>query len=202
MLDEAELRALLAQARLTPHEVPVRLTLATGLRQGELLALRWSDTDLDGRILTVSRNIQVLPKTGAQFRPPKTRNSRRTLELSTATVAMLRQHRASQREHRLKIGPSWHDGDLVFPSLVGTPWLPRNFYRGYRRVIERSEITRPDEIVWHTLRHTAATHWIKAGVDIHIVSRRLGHASAPSRWIRTGTYRVECSSTLRRPWII
>jgi len=178
VLDEAELRALLEQGRGTVHEAPLGLTLATGLRQGELLALRWSDVDLEAGTLTVARNAQVLPASGVLFRPPKTRNARRTLEISQATIACLRQHRAQQHEHRLQLGRAWADGDLVFPSAIGTPWFPRNFYRGYKQLVERSGIARPGEVVWHTLRHTAATHWIKAGVDIHIVSRRLGHASA------------------------
>ena len=74
--------------------------------------------------------------------------------------------------------PSWRDRGLPFPSQVGTPWLPRNFYRGYRAHVAGAGIVRPEAVVWHTLRHTAATHWIKAGVEIHVVSRRLGHASA------------------------
>ena len=78
----------------------------------------------------------------------------------------------------MRLGPSWSDGGLVFPSLVGTPWLPRNFYRGYKTLVLRSEIAKPDGVVWHTLRHTATTHWIKAGAELHVVSRRLGHASA------------------------
>ena len=177
-LDDGELRALLDQARGTAHEAPLRLTLATGLRQGELLALRWSDLDLEAGTLTVARNAQILAASGVLFRPPKTRNARRTLEISPATITLLRLHRAQQHEHRLRLGRAWADGDLVFPSAIGTPWFPRNFYRGYKRLVERSGIARPQEVVWHTLRHTAATHWIKAGVDIHIVSRRLGHASA------------------------
>jgi len=50
-----------------------------------------------------------------------------------------------------------------------------------------SGIARPEEVLWHTLRHTAATHWSKAGVDIHIVRRRLGHASAAFTMDATAT---------------
>lgn len=178
VLNEEELGSLLDHAEGTAHTVPIRLTLATGLRQGELLALRWADVDLDRAVLSVNRNLQVLPRTGVQFRPPKTRNARRAIEVSAATIALLRSHRRVQQEARLRLGPSWSDGGLVFPSLVGTPWLPSNFYRGYKTLVTRSEISKPDAVVWHTLRHTAATHWIKAGVELHVVSRRLGHASA------------------------
>ena len=143
--------------------MPIRLTLATGLRQGELLALRWEDIDVGGAVLTVNRTLQVLPGTVVRMRPPKTRNAHRTIELSARTVALLRQHRQGQNHHRLR---------------VGSPWLPRNFYRGYRAHVAAAGISKPATVVWHTLRRTAATHWSKAGVEIHVVSRRLGHASA------------------------
>ena len=178
VLDVEELDALLRQVGGTAHDVPIRLTLATGLRQGELLALRWEDSDLPRGELTVNRTLQVIPEEGLRFRPPKTRNARRTIELSAKTAALLERHRRSQGQQRLRVGSSWRDGGLVFPSQIGTPWLPRNFYRGYRAHVAEAGIARPETVVWHTLRHTAATHWIKAGVEIHVVSRRLGHASA------------------------
>ena len=62
---------------------------------------------------------------------------------------------------------------------MGTPWDYRNLNRRWRQLVDRtSALKRPKEITTHTLRHTAATHWIRAGVDIYTVSRRLGHASA------------------------
>lgn len=78
----------------------------------------------------------------------------------------------------MRLGPAWSDEGLIFPSSIGTPWIPSNFYRGYRRIVEASDISEPETVVWHTLRHTAATQWIRAGVDLHVVSRRLGHASS------------------------
>lgn len=67
---------------------------------------------------------------------------------------------------------------LVFPSSVGTPWIARNFYRDFRKVLVSSGVSDPASINFHTLRHTAASQWIRRGVDIFSVSRRLGHASA------------------------
>ena len=66
---------------------------------------------------------------------------------------------------------------MVFPSETGTP---RNFYRGYRAIVVRAGIDTPESVTWHTLRHSATTFWIRAGADIHTVSRRVGHASAAS----------------------
>jgi integrase len=81
-------------------------------------------------------------------------------------------------EHRLRLGAVWHDNDLVFPSLLGKPWIPRPFYKVYRRIVDESGIEHPQTVNWHTLRHTAASQWLRHGVDVFSVSRRLGHASA------------------------
>ena len=112
------------------------------------------------------------------FRTPKTANSRRTIEVSGATIQLLGAHRIRQAEHRLQLGALWQENGLVFPSLIGTPWLARPFYRGYRGVLASSDIQDVATVNWHTLRHTAASQWLRHGADIFSVSRRLGHASA------------------------
>ena len=108
----------------------------------------------------------------------KTARSHRTIELSAATVAQLNAHRQSQRERRVLLGPTWQDNGLVFPSTIGTPWIRRTFYRDYKSLVGASALDVPETVTWHALRHSAASQWIKAGVDIYTVSRRLGHSSA------------------------
>ena len=76
------------------------------------------------------------------------------------------------------LGPVWQETGPVFPSTIGTPWLSRVLYRGYRALLERSGIGDVGTVNWHTLRHTAATQWLRHGVDVFSVSRRLGHSSA------------------------
>lgn len=109
--------------------------------------------------------------------PPKTRNSRRTIELSEATVALMRRHRAAQNETRLRLGSIWVDWGLVFPAVDGRPWSRHNFYDRFRRLLVRTEIAAPTTVNRHTLRHSAASLWIKSGADVFTVSRRLGHGS-------------------------
>ncbi len=84
----------------------------------------------------------------------------------------------AQAEQRLKLGGIWKECGLIFPSRVGTPWLPRPFYRGYRVIVTRAGVEDSESVYFHTLRHTAASQWIRLGADIFTVSRRLGHASA------------------------
>jgi integrase len=176
-LSEEEIAALLSAAQGSRYDTPIRFTVATGLRQSELLGLRWEDVNFDAAVINVR---QTLCYVGGRsfFTSPKSERSRRVIELSTATVKLLRAHYKQQAEHRLKLGPVWHDHGLVFPSLVGTPWLARPFYRGYRAIVAKAEIEDADAVNWHTLRHTAGSQWLKHQADIFSVSRRLGHASA------------------------
>ncbi len=176
-LNEEEIAGLLAAAEGTVFDAPIRFALATGVRQGELLGATWESTDLETRSFVVR---QTLAQLGGEFQmlPPKTRNARRTVALSAATVTMLRRHRAAQNALRLQLGRAWEDGGLVFPSDTGAPWNRHNFYSGFRRVLVRSDVVAPETVNWHSLRHTAASLWLRAGVDVFTVSRRLGHGSA------------------------
>ena len=174
-LNEAEIGSLLSSVSGTRFDAPIRLTLATGLRRGELLALRWSDLDLDGGRLNIRRAVG-LAHGEFSFHEPRSR-SRRSISLSPATVKMLREHRAAHAERRLAAPVEWEHPDLVFPSSVGTIWHFRRFVRGYREVVIRAEIDDPASVNWHTLRHTAASQWIAAGASVFEVARRLGHSS-------------------------
>jgi integrase len=176
-LTGAEITILIEAAAGTRYDVPIRFTLATGLREGELLGLRWEDVDLDGAAVEVRRTASYVGGKTV-FGAPKTERSRRTIELSAATVQLLRAHRAAQVEHRLRIGPVWREHGLVFPSPAGNPWLARTFYADYRALLAKTAIVDVAAVNWHGLRHSAATQWIAHGVDIFSVSRRLGHASA------------------------
>lgn len=163
-LDVSEIQQLLEAAVNTRYDVPIRFALATGLRQGEFLDLRWSDIDIEEAVL--------------RCRGTKSPKSRRSIELSAETVKLLQTHRLEQLERRVKLGPAWNDRDLVFPSTIGKQWHRRIFYRDYKKVVSESGLADQDSIKWHTLRHTAASQWIMQGADIFTVSRRLGHSSA------------------------
>ncbi len=177
-LSDDEVRVLLQTAAGTSYWTPLALAVTTGLRQGELLALTWDDMELDLQRFTVHRGLRVIPGRGVQIAPAKTKNAVRTIEVSERMTALLRKHRVTQQETRLRLGQRWQANDFVFPSGVGTVWSPSNFYRGYRAIVGRSGLDRPATITFHTLRHTAATQQIRVTKDIHLVSRRLGHSSA------------------------
>ena len=167
ILDADELKAALASlsgSRLLPI---ASLALATGMRRGELLALRWCD--VQGSMLKVERSLEQTVRGGLRFKSPKTRNSRRTITLPPSAVSMLDQHRRTQIECRLKLGLGKLPADaLVFCNDDSSPISPNSFSVMWGRAVP--------EATFHSLRHTHASALIAAGQDVVTVSRRLGHA--------------------------
>ena len=139
------------------------IELATGLRRGELLGLKWEDIDLEQGNLRVHRQIARI--NGAVIEAPlKTKNAYRTLPLSADAVGVL-------REQKKKSGNS----PYVFPSPTGGPISPDSVLHMLHRVLKRAGLFK---VRFHDLRHTFATLALQNGVDIKTVSGMLGHYSA------------------------
>jgi integrase len=149
------------------------VAIREGLRQGEILALHWHDVDLDGGALAVVGSLQG-PRTKLVVGDPKTRKSRRRLELFPETVDALREHRARQREERLLVGTMWDDNDLVFPNEFGGFMRVDKVRTVLHALLRQAGL--PD-VRFHDLRHSAATDWLKHGMHQKVASERLGHAS-------------------------
>jgi len=164
----ADVLASLAGSKLYPI---ASLALATGMRRGELLALRWYDVDLAGASLNVERSLEQTRGGGLRFKAPKTKKSRRTISLPPSAVAMLRDHRKAQLELRLQLGIGRHGADaLVFPNDDGaSPISPNCFSVMWGRAVPHA--------TFHSLRHAHASALIAGGVDVVTVSRRLGHSN-------------------------
>jgi integrase len=155
-----------------PYQPFWELALTTGMRRGEILALRWAEVDLAGETLSVRRSVGPL-RGRPHFDEPKNGRAR-VIDLDAATVALLRGHRAHQNERRLCLADAWQDQDLVCASSVGTPINPNNITRAYDDLVTLAGVPR---IRVHDLRHTAATLMLQAGIPIKVVSERLGHAT-------------------------
>jgi integrase len=147
--------------------------LATGLRRGELLALRWQDIDLEQGYLRVRQALTEV-KGKVEIGPPKTKSALRELLLPPEVVSVLHEHLKRQVELRLACGAAWQDRGLIFSTPDGAPIHPRNFYRRFIYLIARSELPR---ITLHGLRHTFASLVYGRTKDMLAVSRALGHAS-------------------------
>jgi integrase len=109
---------LLEAARGDRFEAVYVVAITTGLREGELLALRWEDIDLEESKLSVRRSLSVT-KAGLSFNAPKSAKSRRSVQLTARAVDALRQHRVAQNSERLRLGSLWENNDLVFPGYTG-----------------------------------------------------------------------------------
>ena len=139
------------------------LDLATGLRRGELLGLKWTDIDLDHGVLKIQRAISR--QNGKVVEAPlKTKNAYRTLPLSADAISVLKMQKC-------KVGNS----EWVFPSPTGGPMSPDSVLHMLQRVLKRAGLPR---IRFHDLRHTFATMALQNGVDVKTVSSMLGHYSA------------------------
>ena len=131
-------RALLAAAASNRFEALFILALKTGMRRGELLALRWDDVDLDKGMLQVRGTLRRT-REGLTVGTPKTAASRRKVVLSPTSMAALRRHQVRQDEERRTAGDLWQDFGLVFPNTVGRPMEPRDLLLDvYRPLLKRA----------------------------------------------------------------
>jgi integrase len=154
--------------RLEPLYV---LAVTSGLREGELLGLKWEDLDLETGMLQVRRSLSEA-RSGRIFEAPKSGKGR-SVRLTQRALSALKKHRKRQLEERMKRAGLWQEHGLVFPSQVGTPIGGRNLNRSFKRHLERAEL--PRTFRFHDLRHTCATLLLRQGVNPKFVQELLGH---------------------------
>lgn len=153
------------------HWIAVYLAVMTGMRQGEILGLRWSDIDFEKRNLTIQQTVNRHREivTGA-----KTKKSVRSVAISPETVEALKEHRKMIMEERVALGPAYQNNDLVVCTHFGGPVTQRAIQKVWTSFLKK---TGAPKITFHDLRHTHASLLIKQGVHIKVISERLGHSS-------------------------
>ena len=161
-LQPEQLAAFMNEAKNSGVYELYYLDLATGMRRGELLGLKWEDIDLKRGIIRVSRQVARIDGEVKEI-PLKTKNSYRNIAIAQDTVEMLKEMKAKARS------------EYVFPSPTGGPISPDSVLHMLHRVLERAGLPK---IRFHDLRHTSATLALQNGVDIKTVSGMLGHFSA------------------------
>jgi len=153
---------------------PAIVALFTGMRLGEILALRERSIDLDKGVIEVREALEETKAHGIRFKVPKSKAGHRKITLPDIAIEALRDHRKQILEVRMKLGlGKLAPEDLLFANLEGRPLRPSAISSDWGDLAER--IGMP-EITLHGLRHTHASQLIAAGVDIVTISKRLGHA--------------------------
>ena len=168
----ADVNAFLSASERSWFQDVYRLAIETGMRRGELAGLQWPDVDLEAATLLVVRQVQRITGRGLVVNEPK-RASRRLLELSDTSVALLRSVRRAQLETKVA-APDWVETGHVFTRPQGQVLDPEKITADFARIVREAGL---GHLTLHGLRHTNATLMIKEGVDVFVVSRRLGHAS-------------------------
>ncbi len=173
-LSPDQARTFLEAARGDRYEALYVLAVTAGLREGELLGLKWEDIDLDVGSLAVRRTLSEACS-GRFFEAPKNGKGR-SIKLTRQAVEALRTHRKRQNEERLRFGTLWQDSGLVFPAQTGTSMNAKNLTaRSFKPLLERAGLSRTVRL--HDLRHTCATLLLGKGVHPKIVQELLGHAT-------------------------
>ncbi len=158
------------------------LCLGSGLRLGELLALRWEDVNLDEGIIRVRQTLNRLKtldeesptKTKLIFQEPKTDKGRRNIPIPESIVLELKAHKSRQRLEELKIGADYNKESLVFCSEIGTPLEPRSFIRKLHNIVKKANINHANV---HSMRHTFASRLLEVNEHPKVVQEMLGHAN-------------------------
>ena len=173
-LSTDETRRLLDAAAEDRLEALYVLAVHTGMRQGEMLALRWQDVDIENAVLSVRR---TLTRRGGKvaFGEPKTKKSRRSIRLTPQAVDALRAHLERQLRDMEILGDHYQDQGLIFTTDTGAPINPSNLrQRSFTPLLKRVGLP---HMRFHDLRHTCATLLLSRGVHPKFVQELLGHAT-------------------------
>ncbi len=171
-IDEDESVWLIDAALGTRLYIPVFLAVTTGMRRGEILALRWSDVELARGFLTAARSLEQTKVGGLKFKTPKSRKGRH-LSLPPLMVEALRLHKGEQEQRRASLDSAYQPNDLVCCVEDGSIWNPAAFTSAYQDLLRRRQLKK---VRFHDLRHSHASQLLRSGVNPKVISERLGHS--------------------------
>ncbi len=172
-LTQDQAYTLLKEVKAHKLETLLTLAITTGMRRGELLALRWQDINFDQGTLQVKRAVSYHQVYGYVESEPKTARSRREIMLPTFVVDILVEHQKQQEEQRHAVGVDWTDKNLVFTNATGDFYSPSTLVKAFRRFLVSIGLP---HMRFHDLRHSAATILLTMKVRPKVVQEILGHS--------------------------
>lgn len=177
-LADDDLTKFLDVIKGSPYENVFLVAVFTGLRQGELLGLRWSSIDFEAGSITVDKQLYMPDKGGEYSLEPLKNRKSRTIWPAQFVLNVLRSERAKQRANRLLAGSLWDEGalpDLVFTNEVGRHLSHKTVYKQFKQAVAKSGVP---AIRFHDMRHSYAVASLRSGDDVKTVQENLGHATA------------------------
>ena len=176
-MEQEEITAFLKAIEGCKYELVYRVTLFTGMRQGEILGLTWDCVDFQHNALYVNKQLQKTKKVGGQYVLAPTKSGRsRMITVAPSVMNLLKKQKSQQAQMRLLAGEAWNNSlDLVFTNELGGHLSHFTVYIHFKRIVK--ELGMPEER-FHDLRHSFAVASIESGDDIKTVQSNLGHATA------------------------
>ena len=174
-MEDSQIMSFLERIKDHPHEYLYKITLFTGLREGEILGLTWDCVDMKRGILTVKQQLTKAKQKGGKYYFSSTKNDkRRTIALSPSVVRLFKYQK--QKQLLMESAASeWEKSNLVFTNAKGGFLSYRTVYDCYKRIVKKMGCP---ELRFHDLRHQYAVIAIKNGDDIKTIQGNLGHATA------------------------
>lgn len=155
--------------------LPIYLALMTGMRLGEIAALRWQNVNLEQCTISVTHSLQMQDNV-LVLKEPKTKTSRRNIPLPSGAVALLKAEYAKQKDYQNYFDEAYDNRGFVCAWEDGMPYDPEWIGKRWAKIVE-DDVNIPDRVRFHDLRHTHATILMSQDINMKVIQERLGHGS-------------------------